>query len=369
MRALVIGGTAGTGPPIIEQLFKRDYEVTIYHRGVHEVASLPSEIEHIHGEPHFEETITHDLEGRSFDLVVATYGRIRYLADALKGKTPRLITIGGFPVMKGWLHVRDPHNAEHDGPVLIPGYEDHELEPLGVDAFVDRMIETERAVLDSHAAGHYQATHFRYPYVYGPHSITTSEWMVMKRVLDSRKRFIIQGGGLSLSTRCASVNVAHAIGLAIDDVEASAGQIYHLADDVQFTQQQWVELIAGIMDYEFEFVEIPWSIAPPGHTYVPFQSQRFHRLMSNSKLKAELGYTDAIAPQEWVRTTVEWWLEHPPTVDGTSNRMKPSAFDYEHEDRLLAAWDDLLALAPKVIAGRVNFRHPYPHPKQLGDLL
>ena len=156
MRALVVGGTAATGPPIVRRLLQRGYDVTLYHRGLHEVDDLPDDLEHIHGEPHFEETIARDLAGRSFDLVVATYGRIRHLAEALEGKTPRLITIGGFPVMKGWMHVRDPHNAEHDGPVLTPGFEENELEEDGVDAFVDRMMETERAVMDRHAAGHYR---------------------------------------------------------------------------------------------------------------------------------------------------------------------------------------------------------------------
>ena len=99
MRALVVGGTAATGPPIVRRLLQRGYDVTLYHRGLHEVDDLPDDLEHIHGEPHFEEPIARDLAGRSFDLVVATYGRIRHLAKALEGKTPRLITIGGFPGM------------------------------------------------------------------------------------------------------------------------------------------------------------------------------------------------------------------------------------------------------------------------------
>ena len=53
----------------------------------------------------------------------------------------------------------------------------------------------------------------------------------------------------------------------------------------------------------------------------------------------------------------------------SGNNMRASDFDYEGEDRLLAAWDELLARAPEVFSERVHFRHPYPHPKQLGDLL
>ena len=108
MRTLVVGGTAGTAPPIIDQLLQRGYAVSSYRRGIHELDELPPEIEHVHAEPHFDETISRDLAGRSFDLAVAAYRRIRYLAEAPRGKAPRLITIGGYPVMKGWLRVRDP---------------------------------------------------------------------------------------------------------------------------------------------------------------------------------------------------------------------------------------------------------------------
>lgn len=368
MRALIVGGTASTGPPIARELLRRGYELTVYHRGLHE-AGLPEDVEHLHGEPHFRETIERDLDGRSWDLVVATYGRIRYLAEALRGKTPRLITIGGYPVMKGWLHVRDPHNAEHDGPVLIPGYEDHQLEQPGADHFVDRMMETEEAVLAGHRDGAYLATHFRYPYVYGPYSIVPAEWTVIKRVLDKRKRYIVQGAGLTLSTRCAAPNVAHAIGLAVDQPDVTAGEVYHLADDVQYTQQQWVDLIAGIMGYEFEFVDIPWSVAPVGYSYTPNQGQRYHRLMSNSKLKAHLGYRDAVQPIDWLRVTVDHWLANPPQIDGTGNRLRPEQFDYTAEDGLLEVWDELMRQVPSLFATRTHFRHPYPHPQRLGDVL
>jgi hypothetical protein len=78
----------------------RGYEVTLYHRGVHEVPLPGGEVEHRHGEPYFPDAIERDLVGRSFDLVVATQGRSRHLAYALRGRTPRLVTAGGLPVIK-----------------------------------------------------------------------------------------------------------------------------------------------------------------------------------------------------------------------------------------------------------------------------
>src|SRR5208283_2771036 len=96
MNALVVGGTGPTGPLVVEGLSRRGYRVTILHSGKHEVEFTPP-VEHLHGEPHFLDSLRDMLQGRSFDLVIGMYGRLRYLAEAIKGKTPRFIAVGGMP--------------------------------------------------------------------------------------------------------------------------------------------------------------------------------------------------------------------------------------------------------------------------------
>ena len=86
MKALVVGGTGPTGPFIIEGLLKRGYRVSIFHRGTHEI-ELPQEVEHLHGDPHFIETLNHTLGARTFDLTIAMYGRLRYVAEVMKERT------------------------------------------------------------------------------------------------------------------------------------------------------------------------------------------------------------------------------------------------------------------------------------------
>ena len=87
MKALVVGGTGPSGPFLVNGLIERGYEVTIFHRGTHEIPEIPAGIEHIHGDPHFTETISEAVGKRTFDVVIATYGRIRFIAEALEGKT------------------------------------------------------------------------------------------------------------------------------------------------------------------------------------------------------------------------------------------------------------------------------------------
>ncbi len=82
MKALVVGGTGPTGPFLVKGLQKRGYTVTILHRGTHEIPEIGPEVEHIHADPHFRETLDAALAHRTFDLVLATYGRIRFVAEA-----------------------------------------------------------------------------------------------------------------------------------------------------------------------------------------------------------------------------------------------------------------------------------------------
>src|SRR3990172_6218810 len=89
LKALVVGGTGPTGPFLVQGLLQRGYDVAILHRGTHEVGTIPAEVEHIHADPHFRETLDAALLNRSFDLVLATYGRLRLVAEACVGKTGR----------------------------------------------------------------------------------------------------------------------------------------------------------------------------------------------------------------------------------------------------------------------------------------
>ncbi|GAI28333.1 unnamed protein product, partial [marine sediment metagenome] len=67
------------GSHIVGGLLKRGYQTSILHRGVHEV-KLSREVEHIHADPHFVDTLAEALGARKFDLIICTYGRLRYVA-------------------------------------------------------------------------------------------------------------------------------------------------------------------------------------------------------------------------------------------------------------------------------------------------
>ncbi|MCZ4314863.1 hypothetical protein O4H66_15755 [Comamonadaceae bacterium G21597-S1] len=365
--ALLVGGTAATGVAIAAELRTRGYRVTVYHRGQHELPEL-SDLEHIHGDPHHGASIEHDLARRDWDVTVATYGRIRHLAQALRGRTGHFVSIGGMPVV----------SAQPGVPLLEHHpYETQEHAPAGLKGLLPRIVETEQAVMAAHARGDFVATVVRYPYIYGPHAVVTQEWPVIKRILDGRLRWILQGDGLLLRGRCASPNAARLVGLVLDQPSVSGGALFHAGDTRQFTQREWLTLIAGIMGFRFEFVDIPIALSPIGRSAVPMAGDHTwsrsvdvesgvlrHALVSNELSRHALGYADAVSPEDWLRKTVAHWLEYPPHVDGQSGRLEARDFDYAAEDELLAYWDRVVAAAPR--CGSPLLRaHPYDHPRAI----
>ncbi|MDH4143598.1 MAG: NAD-dependent epimerase/dehydratase family protein [Acidimicrobiia bacterium] len=360
MRALVIGGTGPTGPLLVNGLIERGYDVTILHRGTHDSPLIPAHVERIIGDPHFRETLRDALGDRRFDLVVATYGRIRYIADEMVGRTPRLIAIGGPPSYRGMFAA----DANWPPGMPIPTPEDAPR-VAGEDEFrFGYLIRlTEDAVFEHHAAGDYAATMFRYPVVYGPTGLGGSVWAVMERALDRRAHIVLPDGGMAVISRGYTENVARAVLLAVDQAEASAGNIYNCGDEAQFTLAQWVQLICAEMDWDMEIVGVPADLAWSTMDLLPLQSAPLHQLLDLHRLRADLGYRDAVPAVEAVGRVVRWHLEHPGPRRGG---REGDPLNYAAEDAQVALYRAYRAQMAEIPHVTHEVHHPYPHPKQPG---
>lgn len=360
MRALVVGGTGPTGPYIVNGLLERGFEVAIFHRGTHEIDEIPPAVEHIHGDPHFLATIEESLAGRTFDLAIATYGRIRLLAQALQGKVGRFISVGGVAAYRGYLEPERLCPAGMASPIaedaaLVADETEHRFSWL--------IGETERAVF----AHHPDAAHFRYPYVYGPRQLIPREWSVVRRLRDGRRQIIVADGGLSLLTHGFAGNLAHSVLLAADQPDAAAGQIYNCGDEAQYTGAQIIELIARHMGADVELVNLPHELARSAHVFGDGTSTH-HRLMDTQKIRTQLGYRDICSVPEALGLTVDWLLAHAPPPGGDVEQRLQDRFDYAVEDRLIEGWRTAsAAIASIPIAEAAERPHPYAHPKQPGE--
>ncbi|HKV55389.1 MAG TPA: NAD-dependent epimerase/dehydratase family protein [Candidatus Binataceae bacterium] len=355
MKALIIGGTGPTGHFVVNGLLQRGYQVAMLHTGRHELDEIPQSVEHVHTDPFSEDALISALGNRTFDLSVIAYGRLRRIAEVMAGRTGRFISIGGVPAYRGYMNptVLDPPGMP------LPTAEDAPLVPVEQeDGKGWRVARSEEAVFSLHP----RATHFRYPFLYGPYQIAPREWCIVRRILDGRRSIIVPDDGLTLHHAAYVENAAHAVLLAVDQPEAAAGQIYNCGDDHQLTLRQTIEIVAQALGHELEIVSMPWEFAVSARPLIA-QPWTTHRLLDTSKIKRQLGYADVVQPARGLAITAEWLKNHPLEPGGAGEKILQDPFDYRAEDELIASWKKLREQMPQVkFAREPGFTATYSGP-------
>lgn len=331
--ALVVGGTGPTGPYVVNGLIERGYDVTICHTGRHESPENPPEITHIHTDPFDQEAMEAALGAEEYDLAIVMYGRLRDLAPLLEGRVGRVITIGGVGAVKGWVDPDDlfPSSMTVPAPVDAPLADADE--PIGK---IRRIVETEDAVFRHHPT----AIHLRYPMLYGPRQLLPREWPLIKRALDGRRPLVLSDGGLTLKSAAFVENAAFAVMCAVDRPEVGAGKIYNVTDDRALSLRQIAEVVADELNHAFEIVSMPHNLAAPAWPLVMHWSSG-HRVVNTLPLRTDLGYSDAVPPEEGLRRTVRWLVDNPP--DERALGLLQDPFDYAAEDLLIERYHAALA--------------------------
>lgn len=353
--ALVIGGGGPTGPHVVEGLRARGYRVSVLNRGVHPV-DLSGDVERIVGDPHFLEPLRDAIGPRSFDLVVASYGRLGVIAEAFAGRVERFIGVGGFVGYRGFYRPETMHPSGL--PVPTP-----EEWPLVTDPtehkFASLVAAAEAATLQYHPS----ATLFRYPYVYGPRQLVPREWSVVRRVQDGRRAIVLINGGMGLLSHVYAANAAHALMLAVDQPGVSAGKAYNVGDEAQLDLRQFVELAGDALGVNLEIASVPDTPSTRIAALAPLTD---HKLMDIYRSKSELGYRDVVSTVEAVQRTVRYYADNPLERGGEIERRMLDAFDYDAEDHLIALARDFAQQAAAIEVKPMDNKHPYAHPKKAG---
>lgn len=339
-RALVIGGTGPTGIWIVNGLLERGWDVTILHRGDHERDEIAAEVEHLHHDPFDVEDLARALDGRSDDLVVAMYGRLRRVAELTAGRVGRFVSVGGVPAIRGWMNpwIQEPAGLRVPVDESAPTADDPAEDEKGY-----RVARTEESVLAQHPT----AAHLRYPYAYGPYQLVPREWSIVRRVLDGRRRMVVADDGLTLHHHGYTVNLAHAVLLAVDQPEAAAGHVFNVGDDEVLTIRQVIELVAAALDAELDLVSMPYDLAIPARPLLT-QPLPTHRVLDTSLVRDRLGYRDVVPAREAVAHTARWLAEHRPEPGGAEETILTDPFAYAAEDELMDAWTKAVDGLPPV---------------------
>jgi nucleoside-diphosphate-sugar epimerase len=330
MKVLVIGGTGPTGIPIVRRLVEGAHDVTILHRGTHERAETPPEVAHVHADPFDEKSLREALDGRTWDVIAAMYGRLRRVAELTVGRCGHFVSVGGVPAYRGWT---DAWQHEPAG-LPVPIAEDAELvEDPAIDEKAYRIVRTEKAVF----AAHPRAAHFRYPYIYGPYQPAPREWSIVRRILDGRRRIVVADEGLTIHHHCYTENSAAAVVRALEHPELSAGTIFNIGDGEALTVRQVVELCARALGAELEIVSMPYDLAVPAWPLLA-QPLPTHRVLDLSRLHGQLGHLDVVPAREAVPLTARWLAANPPERGGIEEQVLTDPFDYAAEDALVDSW-------------------------------
>jgi nucleoside-diphosphate-sugar epimerase len=337
-RVLVIGGTGPTGLPLVRALVERGDDVSILHRGQHEHDETPPSVTHVHADPYDEASLRSALEGATFDVVVAMYGRLRRIVDVVAGRCGRFVSVGGVPAIRGWMNpwLHDPAGL----PVPVSEAADVVRDPED-DEKGYRIARTEEVVFDAIPG----AAHFRYPYVYGPHQLVPREWSIVRRVLDGRRRMVVADDGLTLHHHGYTENLAHALLLAIERPDVAG--VFNVGDEEVLSVRQVVELCAAALDHELELVSMPYDLARPAWPLLA-QPLPTHRVLDLTRVRTELGYRDAVPAREALARTARWLAAHPCPPGGQEETVLTDPFDYGAEDALMDAWLAARASVPDV---------------------
>lgn len=356
-KALVVGGTGPTGPLIIDGLRERGYETTMLNRGSQSLPEL-ADVPLIKADPHFAETFAEALAGQKFDVVVATYGRLRVMIDTLRDVTDRVVTVGGTAYAD-----RGGRAASESSP----RYTENKI--------VAKIVETEETLLAAHERGDFNWSHLRYPNLWGSRQLAPREWSILRRIRDGRRIIPVADGGLTLESKAFVENAAYAVLLTVDKPDESAGQQYNVCDDEtpsDATRVRDLAAAAGVPD--IELLKLPEAATGPASFWGIGRDLSFsregrpprtiHKLMDNSKIKRDLGYADLVPYPEAVRRTVEWYTEHPLEEGGRDEGQLSDPFNYAAEDAYKAALDAFVEATTQIPFEGVEYIHQYSHPKE-----
>lgn len=370
-RALIIGGGGPTGPLIVNALLARGYVVSVLSTGRHPVP-YDGEVERIIADPHFLEPLQQALRQRFFDVAIAQYGRLRFVAQALSGRVEHLIAIGGM-FYPGWIDpaatVRPTSETgqQRDWTVkyldeALPMPETTPLETVG--KLGQRVIEADTAVRLGHLRGEYQATLLRYPRVYGPRQPGAAEWSIIRRILDGRRRILVPDGGYLIQSVLYVENAARIVLAAIEHRAAAAGQVFNCADPEPLTHRKWIKLIASVMGTEVELVSAPMAHAKPAWPYARFPLTAGHHILDTSKLACLPYQPTPLAIG--MRRTVQWYLEDPDRRGRSVEPQLRDPFRYDIEDQLFAELDVMQQRLDAIEVPDMDMAHTYTHPTTPG---
>jgi nucleoside-diphosphate-sugar epimerase len=323
-RVLVVGGTGPTGVPLVNNFVRAGDSVAIMHTGAHE-AEFDGAVEHIHGNARDDGDIKSHLGVREWDIAVCTSGRLRSLALELAGRTKRLVGITGQPVYRGAARPTPQGKI----PLPVPEFAERQYDAAG---YTGRVAEGEDQLFEQHGRRDFELVIVRYPGVFGPRAPINHEWAVVKRALDKRPFMILPHDGIAYFQRGYIDNLARLVFLCATRPEA-AGEAFNGGDERVLSARHVAETIIDELGARMELIGVPAQYCRGAYPL----AEKSNLVLDMSKARNLLGYRDVVDVETATRLTARWLAANPPRPEDLREGGS-GVFDYEREDRIVAAW-------------------------------
>jgi nucleoside-diphosphate-sugar epimerase len=311
----------------VDDLVASGHEVLVAHRGQTEPDDLP-EVPHAHVDRHDRAGFSSAVRGFDPEALVDTRALTRADAEAVvsvAGQDVRLVVLSSCDVYRAfgrlWRSEPGPPDSlplTEESPLRSSPAANRRTEEISFDN-----VDVERAVGEAALP----VTILRLPATHGPGDNQHRLFPYLKRMDDRRRTIVLEERFAGWRwTRGYVENVAAAIVLAVEDTRA-AGRVYNVAEPTVYAEADWVRRIGEAVGWPGEVVAIP-DADLPARLRQPFDFDQDY-VVDSTRIRAELGYREAIDETTALDRTIEWERRNPPA--------EMTAPAYAAEDEALAA--------------------------------
>lgn len=309
---LVIGGTNFIGPDVVHALVARGEQVTVLHRGVHEI-ELPDEVVHVHDD---RSAVSDHVAALRPEVIVDMMPvhadhAVEVMRAAAAPGVRRVVAVSSMDVYRAFdvVHRRDGHLQP------VPLTEESEVRSMRhpyADQFDDDhpmarydKLDVEERVLTSNAA---EGVVLRLPVVFGPRDWQHRVGPLVRRMDDGMPAIVLPASMAAWRFgKAYSGDVASAVALACRH-PAAGGGVFNI-QSFGGTELEWARRVAATVGWDGEFVvldddELPEDMRPDG-------DMRQDLVADSTRIRSELGWAEEVGVDEGLRRTVAWEREHP----------------------------------------------------------
>ncbi|MBZ5576127.1 MAG: NAD-dependent epimerase/dehydratase family protein [Acidobacteriia bacterium] len=308
MRILFLGGTGLTGPFAVRRLHALGHEVTVYHRGQHE-ADFPEGVRRVLGDlAHLPGKLVHPAPDVVVHMWAMTEADAGHFLGVFRGVAGRAVVVSSGDVYRAYGRLQrlesgppDPIPLSEDAPLRESRYPYRKMAP-SEDHWMARYekISIERALMEQTRL---PTTILRFPAVCGPNEYRRfQQWL--QPMLRGEAEIRVQEDWAGWRwTHGFFEDVAESVVLAATHPRA-AGRIYNVGEPQTPTMAERLDAFARASGWRGRIVRAPASEIPEAGR-MPHDFAH-HLVYDTSRIRTELGYAEAVLPQEALVRIIEW---------------------------------------------------------------